>query len=250
MQSFIVEDRLFRAVRAWPIWHKGSEQYLLTELGHEVNVDGVSFDTAPVKNGAVFSLMGISQDEQTQEAKLHNPTDHLSTKGTLEFAYLKIGQQIVQHELAIPYQRDRSGSYRTLIINERVTLGLNNNHRDVTGCTLNLIDAFTAAGIRIDVTFDVTSQINLELADTYVGASIASIHSVFPGHESLRDHDTQMAIHADIEKIFKNAEILGFTIDIERKNMLNPEYRSSKSTPFFDPEAAATALAARYGHNP
>lgn len=250
MQSFTAEDRLFRAVRAWPVWRKGTEQFLLTELGHEVSIDGVCFDTAPVKNGVVFSLMGISQDEQTQEVKLHNPTDYLASKATLEYVYIRIGQQIVQHELAIPYRRDKSGSYRTLGISERVVFGLHSSHRDIEGRTLNLVDAFTAAGIGIDITFDISSQINLELADTYVGAKIISIHSVFPTHKSLQDHDMRLAIHADIEKVFKNAEILGFTIDIERKNMLNPEYRSPKSAPFFDPEAAATALAARYGHNP
>ncbi|BDD79651.1 hypothetical protein [Burkholderia phage FLC9] len=249
MQSFIVEDRLHRSVRAWPIWSEGRDQYLVTELGHEVQVDGVNFDTAPVKNGVTFSLLGISQNEQTVDAKLHNPTDHLSTKATLEYVYIRIGDQILQQRVELPFTRGSHSGYRVMMLDYAFLAELDASTRDHQGVPFRLLDPFLSAGLKIQITLDLRSTINLELADTTLGGRVQGVHTRFPAHKSLQDHGIQTSIHEDIEKITNNVEVLGFTLDIDRMNMLNPEYRSpsSKRTP--DLDLAAAALAARYGYS-
>jgi hypothetical protein len=247
MLSLRIEDRAQRAVRCWPIWRKETEGYLVAGLGHEVIVDGVMFDTAPIRNGAVFSILGISMTQDTIEKKLHDPTDHLSGKATMEFAWVKIGKQIFRQPLMLPYQRGVQHGYRKLTLNERITLELNVHSEDMDGAVLALLDPFTAAGIRIQVIYDLVSTVNLELADTHAGAAIADIQCIFPHFTAFSDHGVQLAIHADIKKLMDKIDVLGFTIDIDRLNLLNPEIALSRSPKIVDPESAASALAARYG---
>lgn len=249
MQSFTVEDRAYRSMRAWPIWTSATEQYLVKELGHEVRVDGINFDTAPIKNGVVFSLMGISFNERTVEAGLHDATNSLSCKAFLEDVYIKLGDQVIRHRLDMPYHRDSKNGYRVLEINERVKIALTDFTRDKDGCILSKIDAFTAAGIQIELIVEIASRINLELGDTCAGGSVAKILSVFPAHPSLKEHDIRMGIHADIEKLEQKIEIMGFTIDIDRKNWLDQTYRSTNSHPEQNSrDTAAVSLAARYNN--
>ena len=250
MQAFTVEDRMYRSVRAWPILNENSRQYLVPELGHEVTVDGVAFDTAPVKNGAVFSLLGLSFVDKTREAGLHDATDWMSALSALEFVYIRLGDQVIRHRLDITYKREDKDGYHLLDIMERVVINLTSASTDKDGSKLTQIDAFTAAGIQIELTIDIGSRINLSLGDTCAGGALAFIRSTFPSHPSLADHDIRSAIHADIEKLEKKIEILGFTINIERRNWLNQNHRPMSNT-HHRPEAvtidtAAKSLAARY----
>lgn len=247
MQSFTVEDRQYRSVRAWPVWSGQRDQYLLTELGHEVNIDQVRFDTAPFKNRVTFSLLGLTMDDQTKEAGLHNPTDTLATVGNVEDLYIKIGQQIYRHRVSLPYRWFKGGNYRILDADYMLSVPITSEERAHDGVILNLLDPYTAAGIRVEVSITIRSQINLELGDTYLVAEVNGTHSVFPAHKSLQDHDLRSSIHLDIERAMASVEVLGYTLDIERKNLLKPELTYPTKSKVHNPEVAAAALAARYG---
>jgi hypothetical protein len=246
MLSTIVEDRQFRSVRAWPVWSGKRDKYLVTELGHEVRVDGVNFDTAPIKNGAEVSMLGISMDDRTVEAGLHNPTDHLSHKALLENFYLKVGDQYIAFEMNRAFVRDPKSSYRVLSASgiHAFTIG---KHRDVNGCIVSAFDAYTAAGITIDIHLNIFATMNLELADTNVRAEIAYSCAHLPDHPSLKDSDTIIAISQDISKIVKKqVSVVGFTIDVDRLNLLNAEKYKPQPTATEIQNAAAESLAARY----
>lgn len=252
MQAFTVEDRMYRSVRAWPILNENTRKYLVPDLGHEVTVDGVAFDTAPVKNGEVFSILGITFTDATREAGLHDATDWTSYFALLEFVYIRMEGQIIRHRLDIPYKRMTKDGYHVLDIMERTVVSLTRASVDKDGYKIALVDAFTAAGIQIDLSIDIGARINMELGDTCAGGALAFVNSTFPAHPAFADHNVRTAIHADIEKLEKSTEILGFTINIQRLNWLNPNYRSPSSTethhqPFATKiDTAAKSLAARY----
>lgn len=250
MQSHTVEDRLYRSVRCWPIWCAGREEFLVPNLGYEVKVDGVSFDTAPIKNGSVFSIMGISQNDMTVESGLHDPTDHLAPMGFLEDVYIRLGDQVYRHRLDLPYSFDKLGDYRTLHIKGPAEVSFTSAHRDINGAIISMLDPYTAAGLRIDMTIDLASSIRLETCDTHVGGAIRpGVHVQFPDYQALAEHEIRLGIHADLTEELKNADVLGFTINIARQNWLNPGLVLYRSSPVHNPEISAIALAGRYGSN-
>lgn len=190
-----------------------------------------SIVTAPLKFGAKFSLLGISQTETLLANGTMDVSDTIDTNPVLESIYIRVGGvggetprigDILKFNVTnIPMSNfvySVQGNYRNMLLNFTTTsLLINKNTKCNDGSALIDLAGVVTGDLIVRLTINVTGSVNIETAETVVYGNPITVASVQNAASELLDLTEQPA--KAIVDLFAGAEPLGYDLKAYRTNI-------------------------------
>lgn len=242
----VEEYRRLRTLRAVPVLNEDTIAFLIPELTRQVIVEGQVINTAPMVMGYQYSILKLSENSFLLDKGNYSRTDRLDNKAYIDMLYIRLPHdQFMCSEVSIPFHVSPVGNYKKLYVSHQVTVVLNSTVKSVDGKILRALDPYTAAGLEVKLTIDLNGEINREIGDVLVVATLHAVHVDFPDFESLKDISIQESIEKDLDQLLRKDIFIGYDLDISRTNYFAPLI-VQKDTDIRDPMDAAAWLAKKY----
>lgn len=192
-----------------------------------VNVDGESITTAPLKLGARFSLLGISQSDAMIANGLNDVTDAIDPGIYLRNLYLKFGTGATADVVRLStkslptasFAPAAQGLHRLMNLNfSSDSLLLTPDTKQVDGGALQTLTGLAGNGLAVRFRITVNGSVNLELGDTELTAgslSVISVTDVATGN--ILDHTVAGAAKTAADALVAGAAI-GYDLQAYRTN--------------------------------
>lgn len=198
--------------------------------------------TAPLKMGATFSLLGISQTEALLETGLLDSTDSIDTALSLTAIYVKLPGATAADDEAIRFSTDRlplstftyavQGNYRMMNLQfSTESLLVNEKIKQVDNTASVKLAPLVAGEYSVRLGIKVSGSVNLELAETNVFSGDVVVTRV------TNKDGVVLALESGegktIADLFLNSKAVGYDIAAQRTNLNRRERGQLLDTTFY-----------------
>lgn len=202
--------------------------------------DTAEITTAPLRIGATFSLLGISQTEALLETGLLDSTDAIDAAVALENLYVKLGDGANAEAIKFPALRlplsqftySVQNNYRVMTLNfETKSLMIGKNTKQVDGSASAILDPVVQGEYSVRLGVKVSGSVNLETSETSLFASEVVVTRI-----TNKDGDTLAldgATAAPLVALFEGATVAAYDLDARRSNMNRRERGQLLDTTFY-----------------
>lgn len=185
--------------------------------------NGESIQTAPLKIGSRFDLIGLSSADYLIEAGMMDQSDQLDPSVQLKAIYVKLADGSVIKFGNLQYFNDANFTYAQQDNSRGMNLQFNNYGLGVSPKT-TLVDgsalpdgnAVTANDVTVNLRVSVTGQVNLNDATTIVNAGNVEVYNAFD--ENGTKVDLTGTAGQAIVSMFAGATIIGYDLIARRIN--------------------------------
>lgn len=232
-----------------PIYRDESKHHFVSEkliTPRNVFIGPEEVTTSPLKMGATFSLLGISQTEALLETGLLDSTDAIDTAVNLVNLYLRVpGADPLDDDQAelIRFSTDRlplatftyavQGNTRMMNLqfsSDSVLLNAKTAKLD-DGTPSTLLNSIIAGEYSVRLRVKVSGGINLELAETNLYSAKVQVGRITTKDGVVLARDDAQA--APIIALLERCELDGFDISAQRSNMNRRERGQLLDTTFY-----------------
>jgi hypothetical protein len=218
----ILKNEMTRII---PVYRpQAADKFVDTALipSRTVLLEGEPIETAPLATGKKLSLLGISQTDTLLNNGLMDVTDSIDTGTVLQTIYLKVGNDILQYNVAnLPLSNfiySVQNNYRVMTLNfDTTSVLLNKNTKQTDGSALVDLAPVVTQDLIVRIALNISGTINIETADTVVYGNNASVFSVQNAAGELLDLASSPA--SDVVTLFANATVVGYELKAYRTNL-------------------------------
>ncbi|WP_144106758.1 hypothetical protein [Paraburkholderia sp. BCC1886] len=195
----------------------------------ELLSDDTSVTTAPLKVGAKFSLLAISQTEALLETGLLDITDAIDTQLALAAVYVQFTQTVndVTTTEVVKFNTKNlplatfnyavQDVYRQMNLQYKTdTLLVGPNTLQADGAASAILAPIVTGGYEARIGLSMFGSVNLELGNTEINASSVSLTSLKNSSDSALD--TSSGTAATLAALFDGAVVIGYDLDARRTN--------------------------------
>ncbi len=220
-------------------------------------LEGESIPTQPLKIGAKYSLLGLSQTDALLASGVMDQTDSIDPHITLQTVYISVTDGTNTDILALNVQNlplsnftySTQNNYRTMSLNfDTSSVLLNSANTTVAGAAPVALAGITTNNLILRLNLNLSGSANLQLGDTAVYGNDLSVYSVQDATGNMLDMTA--APQAAIVAMINSGKILGYDLTAYRTNMNRRQRGQLIDTTYFTQMYAVPLLSPITGLHP